>query len=117
MNSQTYLEILNRRLLRNFPTLSARSPLCVKYPRLIYQHDGATAHTSGDVKRYFQEKEIEVIDWPSQSPDLNLIESVWSQLKYNLKRSYQNLEDLQEDIISSSQSIDCFYIKKNYIRV
>ena len=74
----------------------------------------ANAHTSGDVKRYFQEKEIEVIDWPSQSPDLNLIESVWSQLKYNLKRSYQNLEDLQEDIISSSQSIDCFYIKKLY---
>jgi len=113
MNSATYLEILKRRLLRNFPTLT-KSPLCFKYHRLIYQQDGTTAHTAESTKSYFKEREIEVLDWPVQSPNLNLIESVWSKLKGNLRRTYEDVEELEEDIVRSYESIDCFYIQNLY---
>jgi len=115
MNSTTYLDILKRRLLRNFPTSRAESPLCAKYSRLIYQRDGATAHTASVITAYFEYKEIEVLDWPPKSPDLNLIESVWSQLKANLKISYKGSEELKEDIIRSSKSIHSSYIKNLYL--
>ena len=70
MGSATYLEILKLRLLRNFPTLNAKSSLCSKYPKLICQQDGVTAHPAESIKSCFKEREIKVLDWPAQSPDL-----------------------------------------------
>jgi len=39
--------------------------------------DGAPGHAAADTKRELQERGIEVISWPSFSPDLNPIERVY----------------------------------------
>ncbi|CAF3372163.1 unnamed protein product [Rotaria socialis] len=50
------------------------------------QEDNDPKHTSQLAKQWRSKYEVQRIDWPSMSPDLNPIENVWKLLKMNLAR-------------------------------
>ncbi|ORD95213.1 TCB2 [Hepatospora eriocheir] len=49
-------------------------------------HDNDPKHTSRLVTDWIDEKNIDVLDWPLQSLDLNPIEAVWAYVKAKLSK-------------------------------
>lgn len=51
----------------------------------IFQHENDPEHTSSAVKAYLGRKHLHngtlsIMDWPPQSPDNNIIDTVWDHL-------------------------------------
>ena len=77
MKSQQYIEVLQTRLLPQ-----AREWFGEDY---VFQQDNTPCHTSRMLKNFFQEEGILVLPWPSNSPDMNPIETIWAVIKRQLE--------------------------------
>lgn len=76
----------------------------------FFQQDSASIHTSGIMKEFFNKQGFQPLEWPPQSPNVNLIENVWSVLKSNIAVNYDDVRTLKEDIFKTLQSL-----KENYV--
>jgi len=107
LNGERYLTILKRYLLRNYTNLTLQ--------KMIFQQDNAPAHRYHKVQSYLEDKKIKKINWPPQSPDMNLIESVWNELKFRLRgKVYRNKNKLWNDLQREWKLISKEYIRNLY---
>ena len=59
----------------------------------LFQQDNAPIHVSRETKAYFSRENINVMDWPALSPDLNPIENVWGLMVRNVYKNGQQYDD------------------------
>ena len=53
------------------------SNLVRERPNLVLMQDNAPCDTSARTRKWISQKNIKLLTWPPQSPDTNLIESIW----------------------------------------
>ena len=73
---------------------------------MLFQHDLAPAHTAKNTKTWFNDRGSTMLDWPANSPDLNLIENLWGIAKRKIRDMRpDNAEELKAAIEASWSSI------------
>ncbi|KAL4494399.1 hypothetical protein ABPG72_019809 [Tetrahymena utriculariae] len=85
--------------------------------------DGAPSHTSKKSKEWFEDTNIEILQNPSWSPDLNPIELIWNTMKQKFKQkliikkfednSQLTQENIKEIVTEIWQDIDDNIIKQS----
>ncbi len=84
----------------------------------VFQHDNDPKHTARITEEWLCKKQIKVLVWPSQSPDLNPIENLWRELKLRVsQRQPRNLTDLEKICVEEWAKIPpavCANLVKNY---
>ena len=95
LNSEFFLTFLNDYVLNSF-TWNGMDPA-----ESIFQQDHSRVHTANVVQQWLAEQEFTVIDWPANSPDLNIIEPVWAYIKHRLVQQGQapiSMDELWERV-------------------
>ncbi|GFV63129.1 transposable element Tcb2 transposase [Trichonephila clavipes] len=75
MRQDQYKDVLQNCLI---PQLEEWFPNGESY---IFMQDRAPCHTARSIKAFLAEKNIPLLDWPGNSPDMNTIENVWELIK------------------------------------
>ena len=92
MNAVRYIELLN-----NFALPVIRDRYGEDW---VLQQDNAPAHAAEKTQHFLESKGVELLGWPSNSPDLNVIENMWHVLSNYIyeQGAAQNIQELRTKI-------------------
>ena len=72
------------------------------YPEgtINFQQDPSSIHDSRVVQEWLSlQADVELIEWPRRSPDLNPIENMWSEVKRTMQETWHVLPPRNSDVL------------------
>ena len=111
INSQKYVDVLEEKLL---------PPTEYAFPHggYTFMHDNAPVHKSAFTTSWLDTKGIYPTIWSSQSPDLNVIENMWRDVKIELRKvkgSITSPEHLYQEVERCLNNVSTQRIQYNSI--
>ena len=79
INSAKYIDILDKNL---WPAVVWH----FEGKEYFFRDDNALVHRAHTVDNYNDQDEVTSMEWPAESPDLNIIENIWLYMKRELKK-------------------------------
>ena len=65
----------------------------------VFMHESAPCHKAKKVTRFLDQQEINVLEWPGNSHDLNPIKNCWQKMKKTMsEKKTPNLDTLKEEL-------------------
>jgi hypothetical protein len=105
INSEIYIQILNECLVEEMNMLYGDE-------EWFLQQDNASSHVSKFSREEMKKLDIKVIDWASESSDLNIIEEIWAIMKRRVEqKNPRYLEEFKEVIQEVWNEITPEFIK------
>lgn len=111
MNSKKYISILQEAYLGTVKDLQANPH------GFTLQADNDSKHTSKATCFCLEKNHIPTLSWPTNSPDMNIMENLWAYLKGHVRahpKKPSNFTELQNVIQEEWNKISPEYVRKLY---
>ena len=92
-------------------------PFLQRHGPAILMHDNARPHVARKCRQFLNRNNLNVLPWPTVSPDMNPIEHIWDYLgrKVRARGNVHNLRDLENALIQEWNNIPNVVIRR-YVR-
>ena len=77
MKTDRYIDVLERKMLTSANDLFGND-------EFMFQDDSAPCHRAAKTKNWINSKNIQTLEWPGNSPDMNPIEHLWAIVKQRI---------------------------------